>query len=72
MALIGALILFAIFAVNVAIGSSGGTAFLDDVGEFLVLSVTTILFVVGILKKEADAKSAASNHDPSGGHSIDE
>ena len=71
MPLIGALILFVIFAVNVALGSSGGPAFLNDVGEFLVLSATAILFVVGILQKEAAAKSAAQ-HGPSGGHSIDE
>lgn len=72
MPLIGALILFAVFAVNVALGSSGAPTFLNDIGEFLVLAVTAILFVVGILKKEADAKSAASHQGPSGGHSIDE
>ncbi|MGJ8618469.1 MAG: hypothetical protein ACSHWS_16620 [Sulfitobacter sp.] len=71
MPLIGSLILFVIFAVNVALGSSGGTTFLNDVGEFLVLAATAILFVVGILQKEAAAKSAAQ-HGPSGGHSIDE
>ncbi len=71
MPLIGSLILFAIFATNVALGSSGGPTFLNDVGEFLVLFTTAILFVVGILQKEVAAKNA-TQHGPSGGHSIDE
>jgi hypothetical protein len=56
MPLIGATILFVIFAVNVGLGSMSNSAFLGDVGEMLVLTGVAILFVVGILKKEADAK----------------
>jgi hypothetical protein len=56
MALIGAFVLFVVFAVNVGMGSMTGTTFLSDIPEMLVLFATAILFVVGIIKKEADAK----------------
>ena len=49
-------IVFAIYFMNVALGAFGGTAFLGDVGEMLVLFAASILFVVAILQKEADAK----------------
>jgi hypothetical protein len=56
MPLIGALVLLLIFSVNVALGSASNSAFLNDVGEMLVLIGVAVLFVVAILKKEADAK----------------
>jgi hypothetical protein len=56
MPLIGALILFVVFAVNVGLGSAYNAAFLNDVGEMLTLSGVGVLFVITILKKEADAK----------------
>jgi len=56
MPLIGAFILFVVFAVNVGLGSVSNAAFLNDVGEMLVLSGVAILFVIAILKKEAVAK----------------
>jgi hypothetical protein len=56
MPLIGALVLLLIFAVNVALGSASNSAFLNDVGEMLVLIGVAVLFVVAILKKEAGAK----------------
>ena len=56
MPLFGAIILFSIFAVNVGLGSMGGTTFLGDIGEMLVLFATAILFVVAILKSESTAK----------------
>ena len=56
MPLIGALVLLLIFAVNVALGSASSSAFLNDVGEMVVLIGVAVLFVVAILKKEADAK----------------
>lgn len=59
MPLIGALILFLIFASNVALGSMSSDPFLSDVGEMLVLSGATVLFVVAILRKEAAEKSKA-------------
>lgn len=56
MPLILAIILFAVFTVNVALGAASNSAFLNDVGEMLVLSGVAVLFVIAILKKEADAK----------------
>lgn len=56
MPLLGAIALFAIFAANVGIGSATGDTFLSDVGEMLVLFGVVILFVIAILKKEADAR----------------
>ena len=55
MPLIGATILFLVFAANVALGASSGSGFLSDVGEMLVLFGVAVLFVIAILKKEADA-----------------
>jgi len=54
--LIGALILFGVFAVNVALGAASNSAFLSDVGEMILLVSVAILFVIAILKKEADTK----------------
>lgn len=45
---------FLVFALNVALGAMAGTTFLGDVGEMLVLFAASALFVVAILKKEAD------------------
>ena len=49
-------IVFAIYFSNVAMGAFASSAFLGDVGEMLVLFAASILFVVAILQKEADAK----------------
>jgi hypothetical protein len=56
MPLIGAILLFVVFGVNVGLGSASNSAFLNDVGEMLVLSGAAVLFVIAILKQEADAK----------------
>ena len=48
---------FAVYFANVALGAFTGTTFLGDVGEMLVLFAASILFVVAILKKEADRKN---------------
>ncbi len=47
-------IVFVIYFANVALGAFANSAFLGDVGEMLVLFAASILFVVAILKKEAD------------------
>ncbi len=47
-------IVFVVYFANVALGAFAGRAFLGDVGEMLVLFAASILFVVAILKKEAD------------------
>ena len=56
MPLIGVILLFVVFGVNVGLGSASNSAFLNDVGEMLVLSGAAVLFVIAILKKEAVAK----------------
>ena len=54
MFLIGALIVFLVFFLNVALGAFADAAVLGDIGETLVLSFAAVLFVVAILRKEAD------------------
>lgn len=54
MVLAASVVVFAIYFANVALGAFAGSAFLGDVGEMLVLFAASILFVVAILKKEAD------------------
>ena len=62
MFLLSSLVVFAIFFANVALGAFAGSAFLGDIGEMLVLFVASLLFVVGVLRKEADQKKKdASN-----------
>ncbi|UWQ15033.1 hypothetical protein K3556_03815 [Aliiroseovarius sp. M344] len=57
MFLVASVVVFAVFFANVALGAFAGSAFLGDIGEMLVLFAASILFVVAILKKEADQKS---------------
>ena len=54
MFLIGAIIVFSAFFLNVALGAFADAAVLGDVGEMLVLFCASVLFVVAILRKEAD------------------
>jgi len=61
MSLLLSALLFAVFVANVALGASGAGAFLGDVGEMLLLFATTIMFVIAILKKEADRKANAAS-----------
>lgn len=57
MFLAASVIVFALYFANVALGAFGGNAILGDVGEMLVLFAASILFVVAILKAEADRKN---------------
>lgn len=57
MILIASAIVFITYFANVSLGAFTGSAMLGDVGEMLVLFVATILFVVAILKKEAERDS---------------
>lgn len=56
MPLIGAIVMLAIFAVNVGLGSVSNSAFLNDVQEMLLLVSVAVLFVIAILKRESAAK----------------
>ncbi|QDG79360.1 hypothetical protein [Labrenzia sp. PHM005] len=48
--------LFAVFVINVSMGSITGTALLGIVGEMLLLLAASVSFVVAILKREANEK----------------
>ena len=54
MILFASFIVFLVYFANVAAGALLDTVYFGDVGEMLVLFAATILFVVAILKKEAD------------------
>ena len=68
-ALLGAGILFAVFAVNIVVGKvavlGGATTVpgLGDVGEFLVLFAAVILFIIGCLAREAAPDSNQQRQD---------
>jgi hypothetical protein len=61
MFLAAAVIVFALYFLNVALGAFMGGAVLGDTGEMLVLLAATILFVVAILKKEADRQKKSGS-----------
>ena len=52
-ALIGALLCFLFFFGNVALGAAGAGVILGDVAEMMTLFAASILFVVGVLAREA-------------------
>ncbi len=68
-ALLGAGVLFAVFAVNIVVGKvavlGGATTVpgLGDVGEFLVLFAAVISFMIGCLAREAAADSNQKTQD---------
>lgn len=55
--LFGALVLFILFFGNVALGAAGGQAPLGDVAEMLTLLASSLLFVIGVLEREAVARN---------------
>ncbi|MEP5728090.1 MAG: hypothetical protein ABJL67_01825 [Sulfitobacter sp.] len=57
MFLYASVLVFVIYFANVASGAFWDTIYLSDVGEMLVLFAAAILFVVAILRKEADRKN---------------
>lgn len=61
MFLFGSLIVFVVFFTNVALGAFADSAFLGDVGEMLVLFFASLLFVVAILKKEAERSQSGES-----------
>ncbi|KIC42155.1 hypothetical protein RA27_01785 [Ruegeria sp. ANG-R] len=58
MYLIIAVVLFAIFVVNVVLGALSGSPFLGDIGEMLMLFAASIAFVVAVLRREEAAKDS--------------
>jgi len=62
-ALIGSLICFGIFFTNVSYGAAKKGVFLGDVFEMLMLFAASVLFVIGVLGKEARADETAAATD---------
>lgn len=56
MFLFAALILFAVFGLNITLGAFGNAAFLTGVDEMLLLSAAVVTFVVATLRSEAARK----------------
>ena len=54
MFLAASIAIFLLYFLNVALGAFASSAVLGDVGEMLVLFTASILFVVAIIKIEAD------------------
>ena len=54
-----ALVLFAAFFANVALGAFARVAFLSDVNEMLMMFAAAIAFVVGVLQRESRTKRKA-------------
>lgn len=52
-ALLAALICFIVYFSNVAMGAAGAGIFLGDISEMLMLFVSAVLFVIGVLQREA-------------------
>ena len=50
--------LFLAFFANVLFGAMTGSPILGDVSEMLILFVASIFFVMAILRREAEARSA--------------
>ena len=56
-----AAVLFAVYFLNVFWGAVTSAPILGDILELLVLAVSTLFFVVAILKREAEAKNDVSD-----------
>ena len=59
--LLAALICFIVFFTNVAMGAAKMGVFMGDVREMLMLLATAILFVIGILRREATSPKKTTN-----------
>ncbi len=56
MFLIISAVIFAIYIANVFLGATGGSPFVGDVSEMLLLFAAVIAFVIAILQREAAEK----------------
>lgn len=57
MLLLASLVLFAVFFLNVVLGSMAGAAFLNDVQEMLLLLAASMAFVAETLIRETREKN---------------
>lgn len=62
-ALLGSLVLVAVFGANIASGKINNELFMSDVGEALTLFVASILFVIGVVRREDAEKKADQNQN---------
>ncbi len=62
--LAGALICFLAFFGNVALGAAGRGAPLGDIAEMLTLFAASLLFVAGVLIREAEAAARNGSDEP--------
>lgn len=53
-------VLFVAYFLNVFLGAVTGNQILPDIPEMLMLAVSTLFFVIAILKREAEAKGDIS------------
>jgi len=61
-ALVAALICFVIYFGNVAAGAAGAGVLLGDVAEMLMLLAASVLFVAGVLMREASAQKGGNRN----------
>lgn len=59
-----ALVTFVVFFANVASGAAGAGAFMGDIPEMLTLFAAAILFVIGVLAREANEKKTIQKGGP--------
>lgn len=52
-----AVVLFAAYFLNVFLGAVTGNPVIGDIPEMLVLAVSTLFFVIAILKREAEVEN---------------
>ena len=57
-----AIALFLIFGSNVVVGSMGGSQFMGDLGELLVVIASVVFFVIAIIQKELKVKISADSN----------
>ncbi len=55
-----AVVLFAAYFLNVFVGAVTRSPVLGDIPEMLMLAVSTLFFVIAILKRETEAKGELS------------
>lgn len=63
LALIGCLVLLAVFGANIASGKINNELFMSDVGEALTLFAASILFVIGVVRREDAEKKAQKSQN---------
>jgi len=55
-------VLFLLFVGNILMGSLGGSAFLGDISEMLLLAAVSVFFVAAVLKARREELESDSNN----------